>query len=107
MHGMTHEPVKSVSSSIDKATGAVVDTKAKNPDQQPRLFFPKLPSAAKPDIVERVNRQFPKVYMTLEEVKELRFPLAKGLQLLGFKPRSELEEWHNTRPSTFIYPGKT
>jgi hypothetical protein len=41
-----------------------------------------------------------------DELRDLKFPLPKGLTLLGFKPRGALAEWHQLKEATFVYPGE-
>lgn len=45
-----------------------------------------------------------KVCFSLNEVAEVRKITDTQLQLLGFKPLECLQEYHNLRPSTFLYP---
>ncbi|KAI5081910.1 hypothetical protein GOP47_0001653 [Adiantum capillus-veneris] len=45
-----------------------------------------------------------KVCFSLNEVAEVRKITETQLQLLGFKPLECLQEYHNLRPSTFLYP---
>eukprot|EP00878_Enallax_costatus_P017342 GHUV01018214.1.p1 GENE.GHUV01018214.1~~GHUV01018214.1.p1 ORF type:complete len:638 (+),score=155.08 GHUV01018214.1:188-2101(+) len=48
--------------------------------------------------------RFPKVILTKAEDKELRSIRPKGLTLLGFKPLSCLQDWHQLSPSRLVYP---
>ncbi|KAK6521063.1 ATP-dependent DNA helicase II subunit 1 [Arthrobotrys conoides] len=41
-----------------------------------------------------------------EEIKKIRNFGDPVLRILGFKPQSELQFWHNMRSSTFIYPSE-
>ncbi|KAK6503124.1 ATP-dependent DNA helicase II subunit 1 [Arthrobotrys musiformis] len=41
-----------------------------------------------------------------EDFKQMRNFGEPVLRILGFKPQSELQLWHNTRSSTFIYPSE-
>jgi len=39
-----------------------------------------------------------------EELSEIKRVASGHLRLLGFKPLSCLKDYHNLRPSTFLYP---
>ncbi|EWC46835.1 hypothetical protein DRE_03847 [Drechslerella stenobrocha 248] len=41
-----------------------------------------------------------------EEIKKIRNFGEPVVRILGFKPQSELQFWHNMRPSIFIYPSE-
>lgn len=41
---------------------------------------------------------------TAEEISELKRTSTGHLRLLGFKPLTCLEDYHNLRPSTFVFP---
>lgn len=41
---------------------------------------------------------------TAEEISEMKRTSTGHLRLLGFKPLRCLEDYHNLRPSTFIFP---
>lgn len=46
------------------------------------------------------------VIFTKDEQKELKTFGEPGLRIVGFKPRSVLENWHSVNKSTFIYPSE-
>lgn len=64
----------------------------------PRLYHPKESSASTKKL------RLPRTYVTKSELNEIKYPVSKGLVLLGFKPLSSLMPWHQCRESTFCYP---
>ncbi|KAM7279221.1 hypothetical protein ACFE04_006355 [Oxalis oulophora] len=48
--------------------------------------------------------QSEKIMFSAEELKEIKRIQTGHLRLLGFKPLSCLKDYHNLRPSTFIFP---
>lgn len=45
-----------------------------------------------------------KVVLKKDDLKKIKFFDNVGMKLLGFKPKSLLKEYHNIRPSSFLYP---
>ena len=42
--------------------------------------------------------------ITREDMKKIKNFDTPGLKLMGFKPQSKLKDYHNIRPSYFLYP---
>ncbi|XP_031481658.1 ATP-dependent DNA helicase 2 subunit KU70 isoform X2 [Nymphaea colorata] len=59
-------------------------------------------------LVEPMQRFFPykneNIKFTVDELSEVKRLSAPVLRLLGFKPLDCLKDYHNLRPSTFLYP---
>ncbi|KAK1311205.1 ATP-dependent DNA helicase 2 subunit KU70 [Acorus calamus] len=82
LDSVTNLPLKSERSFICADTGALLQEPAK-------LVFP----------YKSKNIKF-----STEELSELKRVSSGHLRLLGFKPLSCLKDYHNLRPSTFIFP---
>mmetsp|Transcript_18828 Transcript_18828/g.32148 ORF Transcript_18828/g.32148 Transcript_18828/m.32148 type:complete len:670 (-) Transcript_18828:529-2538(-) len=50
--------------------------------------------------------RFPEVVFSVEELKSLKNFCQPGLQLIGFKQRSFLKNWHNLSHSSFVRPSE-
>jgi ATP-dependent DNA helicase 2 subunit 1 len=48
--------------------------------------------------------RYPKVYVTPEEVRQIKGAGEGGMTLLGFKPLSCLKQHHQVRNCSFLYP---
>ena len=94
VHSMDTAPLVKVSTTLDMGTGIPLEK-----GQVPRRYYPKYNNATK---VARLPGKT--IYATVEEIKQLKSPITKGMSLLGFKPRSDLESWHQWRAATFCYP---
>ncbi|KAF4370381.1 hypothetical protein F8388_016118 [Cannabis sativa] len=46
------------------------------------------------------------IKLSVEELSEIKRVSARNLRLLGFKPLSCLKDYHNLRPSTFLFPSE-
>ncbi|KAL6970858.1 ATP-dependent DNA helicase II subunit 1, partial [Sarracenia purpurea var. burkii] len=44
------------------------------------------------------------IKFSVEELSEIKRVSTGHLHLLGFKPLSQLKDYHNLRPSTFVFP---
>ncbi|KAG7671655.1 hypothetical protein Ndes2526B_g09174 [Nannochloris sp. 'desiccata'] len=81
--------VKTKPTNLDAQTGIPLEQ-----GQQPRLYYP-----------SKGEGTFPIQYATdFDEIKQLKFPVTKGISLLGFKPVEDLKQWHQIREATFIFP---
>ncbi|KAK9833602.1 hypothetical protein WJX74_000326 [Apatococcus lobatus] len=56
----------------------------------------------KPDVAEK--SRLPPVLLDADTLKQLKFCMSPGLRLLGFKPVTALEAYHQLRPPAFVYP---
>lgn len=45
-----------------------------------------------------------KVLINKDDMRKIKNFDTPGLKLMGFKPRSKLKNYHNIRPSYFLYP---
>lgn len=82
LDSVTNRPLKMERTFICSDTGALVE--------QPRMRFQEFKGE--------------NVKFTVEELAEIKKVSDGHLHLLGFKPLYCLKEYHNLRPSTFIYP---
>ncbi|XP_023217174.1 ATP-dependent DNA helicase 2 subunit 1-like [Centruroides sculpturatus] len=48
-----------------------------------------------------------KIYMDMDELRQMKYFGESGLTLLGFKPIACLKEHHHLRPTQFIYPDES
>ena len=46
------------------------------------------------------------IKLSVDELSEIKRVSTGNLRLLGFKPLSCLKDYHNLRPSTFLYPSE-
>ena len=46
------------------------------------------------------------IKLSVDELSEIKRVSTGSLRLLGFKPLSCLKDYHNLRPSTFLYPSE-
>eukprot|EP00879_Flechtneria_rotunda_P001876 GHRR01002047.1.p1 GENE.GHRR01002047.1~~GHRR01002047.1.p1 ORF type:complete len:433 (+),score=166.08 GHRR01002047.1:1761-3059(+) len=84
----TAEVATSSNALIDNDTGALL------PAASHKAFVPP----------NKVEDRFPKVILSNSEVKELKAIRPRGLNLLGFKPMSCLQDHHQMAQSRFVYP---
>lgn len=89
VHSMDATPLVKVTTTLDMGTGIPLEK-----GQEPRRYYPKSDKEVR----------LPKVYASIEEIKQLKSPVSKGMSLLGFKPRAALQTWHQLRAATFCYP---
>ncbi|XVF78951.1 hypothetical protein PTKIN_Ptkin14bG0179700 [Pterospermum kingtungense] len=82
LDSVTNRPLKIERSLICEDTGALIE-------EQPKRFQP----------YKNENVKF-----SVDEISEIKRISTGHLRLLGFKPLSCLKEYHNLRPSTFVYP---
>lgn len=82
LDSVTNLPLKSERSSICADTGALIQEPA-------RRFHP---------------YRNDNVLFTMDELSEIKKVSTGHLRLLGFKPLSCLKDYHNLRPSTFLFP---
>ncbi|KAK8946268.1 ATP-dependent DNA helicase 2 subunit KU70 [Platanthera guangdongensis] len=82
LDSVTNRPLKTERSFICADTGALVE--------RPRIHFHEF----RGDMVR----------FTVEELAEIKKVSDGHLHLLGFKPLDCLKDYHNLRPSTFLYP---
>ncbi|KAI0509778.1 hypothetical protein KFK09_010374 [Dendrobium nobile] len=82
LDSVTNLPLKMERTFVCADTGALVE--------QPRMHF------------QEFNGEM--VKFTVEELAEIKKVSDGHLHLLGFKPLDCLKDYHNLRPSTFIYP---
>ncbi|KAG2427355.1 hypothetical protein HXX76_012549 [Chlamydomonas incerta] len=87
----TNQPLKAVTSYVSVCDGALLDRPAAVAQ---RLFELRTGNRAR----------LPPVVAPAAEVTEQAALTPNGLALLGFKPRSCLKIWHQTRPSYFLRP---
>ncbi|KAI3989530.1 hypothetical protein MKX01_035292 [Papaver californicum] len=86
LNSVTNEPLKTERSFICADTGALVEEPAKRFQPYKRNCFSE-------------NIKF-----STDELAEIKRVSTGHLQLLGFKPLSCLKDYHNLRPSTFLFP---
>ncbi|XP_077229513.1 ATP-dependent DNA helicase 2 subunit Ku70-like protein [Tasmannia lanceolata] len=82
LDSVTNLPLKSERSFICADTGALV--------QEPAKYFHPYKSE--------------NILLSMDELSEIKRVSTGHLRLLGFKPLSCLKDYHNLRPSTFVYP---
>jgi len=85
-----NEPlVKGEPINLDAHTGIPLEQ-----GEQPRFYYP-----------SKGDGTFERQYASgFDEIKQLKFPVTKGIYLLGFKPVKDLKPWHQIREATFIFP---
>jgi len=92
LDGRSKKTVLSSRGLVEKSTGAVLA------EENFQFSYPKA-------VAE--GMRFPSVLATTQEVKEVKYPLPRGMTLLGTKPLSWLKPWHQLRESTFAYPDES
>ena len=80
---------------LDSSTGIVLDASQK---ARPVYCLPD------PDISSPADAVPLRIILDDAVYKEVQYPLAKGMQLLGFSPVADLQPWHQIQESTFCYP---
>ncbi|KAM6552976.1 hypothetical protein CsatB_013738 [Cannabis sativa] len=84
LDSVTNHPLKTERSFICADTGALLQNSTK-------LFY---------------SYKNENIKLSVEELSEIKRVSARNLRLLGFKPLSCLKDYHNLRPSTFLFPSE-
>ncbi|XP_062108059.1 ATP-dependent DNA helicase 2 subunit KU70 isoform X2 [Humulus lupulus] len=84
LDSVTNHPLKTERSFICADTGALLQNSTK-------LFYPYKNESIK---------------LSVEELSEIKRTSIRNLRLLGFKSLSCLKDYHNLRPSTFLFPSE-
>lgn len=94
VEGRNNEPIKSEGVYLDSETAATLTT-----SQLQKRVFPH-----QRELTKANPTRHPQVLLEVSELDDLRRMLPQGIHLIGFKPLSALQQWHNLREPTFMYP---
>ncbi|OMO92530.1 hypothetical protein COLO4_17513 [Corchorus olitorius] len=101
LDSVTNRPLKIERSLICEDTGALIEEPPKRFQSYRNLFY----NFFLPDQTAPPRALFSDyVKFSVDEISEMKRISPGKLHLLGFKPLSCLKDYHNLRPSTFVYP---